>query len=154
MLTFLDSMSDSLVVRQDRLDSNLVVFEIRIADPDENTLEFSRDDTRGIAHELLRLIGDLPPEAPEVFTPATVHGEDPVHAWNLLAAEAASNLDLPIRFRYTKGGNGDPTERRLTDVHLAKTNDDNVLVLGSDPDRADDVRSFRLDWIRDYLVVG
>lgn len=147
-----DSIGDTITVSSNEFPTLQVALEIQ--EDDQLAQAFlDRDKAIEVANAILEHVRYEPEVEPEVTTPAAIHGDDPREAWNLSALTVAERLSLPVTFRYTKNGDGDPQERRLskvTDVFESKAG--NFLVEDIDPNR-DDVRHFRLDWIRDYVMV-
>ena len=78
----------------------------------------------------------------------------PKFTWNEYAAVLAEKLSLPIKFRYVKNIYDPPVERRIDKVTLKESLDGDLLIVGGDPDRFGDTRSFRVDRITDYIAVG
>jgi predicted DNA-binding transcriptional regulator YafY len=105
------------------------------------------------ARTLRRNQPGLPEDQYEV-TPTTVF-ETPneTAAWNLSAAQAAAKLGLALNFRYSKTNESPIETRRLVVENVIETTNGSYLVIGHDPDRDDDTRSFRIDRIKGFVSV-
>jgi hypothetical protein len=77
----------------------------------------------------------------------------PREQWNQYAVVLAEALGLPISFRYVKSAIHDPSPRRLDNVEVKVNSFRDLLVVGTDPDRLDQIRSFRVDRITDYITI-
>jgi hypothetical protein len=89
-------------------------------------------------------------DAPEVDLTAGLSDRE---QWNQYAAVLAETLDLPVKFRYVKSENDDPVDRRLINVEVRVTRDADLLIVGKDPDRLENLRSFRLDRITNFIQI-
>lgn len=109
------------------------------------------------ADSLRKNFPGLPEDQYEVptVTPTTIF-ETPneVEAWNLSAAQAAAKLGLALNFRYSKTNESPIETRRLVVENVIETTKGSYLVIGHDPDRDDDTRSFRVDRIKGFASVA
>lgn len=79
---------------------------------------------------------------------------DERETWNLIAAKTASALGLDIEFAYAKGENQAIIEPERSILNPFVDDDgEHVLVIGRDPDRSGEYRSYRLDRIKGYVKV-
>lgn len=155
-VTFRDDCGDELIISSTDYDVTLRVNLCATGwddDDDEGIVEFPNNQAVRVAHAILEHAGYKPEPTP-VTTPIKLHGEDPREAWNLSALTVAEAHGLPVTFRYTKGRTGDPENRRLSKVtSLFESKSGDHLVEGIDPDRDNEIRHYRLDWIRDHVKV-
>lgn len=89
-------------------------------------------------------------------TPTTVletDGDERL-AWNIDAFVAASRHKRVASFRYAKGDGGQIENRRLRPFGPPEEKGGHLIVTGSDPDRGDDIRAYRLDRVTDHVLVG
>jgi hypothetical protein len=120
------------------------------------SVTLSREDIVSVLdayNEFLKEHGSVP-EGDEV-TPTTVFARsgDEEQDWNLDAAASAQNLGLVLSFRYAKSPTAPIESRRLVVENVIEISDGTGLVVGRDPDRDDDTRSFRVDRMKGFATV-
>lgn len=138
-----------------------ITVEAEDADPDYGWL--TEAEATALVAGLISVL-NLPPlggtvvvnNAGTAETPTTVFEVDGDErlAWNIDAFAAASRHKRVASFRYAKGDGGQVESRRLRPFGPPEEKGGHLIVTGTDPDRGDDIRAYRLDRVTDHVNVG
>lgn len=125
-----------------------------------SSFEFDAEATLDFAKWLVNQVNTLTPEPlveaistePRALAVET-HGDSARESFNLTAFQAAKELGLGVKFRYSKSNTGSIETRDMAEVEEVKTTSKgHVIVHGYDEDR-EDPRTFRVDWIKGFVEV-